>query len=233
LPGLREAGASGAPLLPGLRPGGRLPFADARAPGPPAARACTATGGASAGVGPSTACRAGPTLSVLQHPDISDRGGLPDMPGGPPEGGRRGRRGRRTALTIRSARERISDLFQLAHEEWGRGHPPLSHRYVLLARRVGTRYNIRIPPEYRELYCRRCSSYWVEGTTVRTRLRRTGRVRTCMVCGSRRRLRTRAVETPQSDQLPAGLVRPTEREAVPAEELSDDEDGAEDLAAEE
>ncbi len=43
------------------------------------------------------------------------------------------------------------------------------------------------PVEYRELYCRGCSAYWVEGRTVRTRLRGTGRVRTCLACGRSRR----------------------------------------------
>lgn len=66
-------------------------------------------------------------------------------------------------------------------------HSELSDRYVTLARRIGMRYNIRLPREYRELYCRACSTYWVEGRTVRTRLRGGHRVRTCLKCGYQRR----------------------------------------------
>jgi ribonuclease P protein subunit RPR2 len=89
---------------------------------------------------------------------------------------------------VRTAQERISDLFALAEQESARGHPTLPDRYVGLARRIGMRYNVRLPVEYRELYCRRCSAHWVEGRTVRTRLRGGLRVRTCLRCGWLRRV---------------------------------------------
>ncbi|MGI0053608.1 MAG: ribonuclease P protein component 4, partial [Thermoplasmata archaeon] len=81
---------------------------------------------------------------------------------------------------IRIARERINDLFALARTESERGAGPLPHRYVALARRIGMRFNLRLPPEFRDRYCRRCSSYWIEGRTVRTRLRAGRTVRTCL-----------------------------------------------------
>ncbi|MGA8542459.1 MAG: ribonuclease P [Thermoplasmata archaeon] len=93
---------------------------------------------------------------------------------------------------VRIARERISTLFALAEREAASGHRELADRYVTLARRVGTRYNIRLMPEYRELYCRGCSIFWVEGRTVRTRLRAGRRVRTCLRCGRERRTQLRA-----------------------------------------
>jgi ribonuclease P protein subunit RPR2 len=89
---------------------------------------------------------------------------------------------------VRIARERISTLFVLAEREATTGHSDLADRYVTLARRIGMRYNIRLLPEYRELYCRGCSSFWVEGRTVRTRLRSGRRVRTCLKCGRERRV---------------------------------------------
>ncbi|MCI4336107.1 MAG: hypothetical protein L3K17_02785 [Thermoplasmata archaeon] len=101
--------------------------------------------------------------------------------------GRRGRRGRRTTRMIQVAQERIDDLFALARLESRRIDPSLADRYVLLARRIGTRYNVRVPAEYRELYCRGCSAFWIEGRTVRTRLRGGLRVRTCKRCGRQRR----------------------------------------------
>ena len=110
----------------------------------------------------------------------------------PAPGTRRGRRGRRTGAMIRIARERISDLFGLAEQESRRGPTALPDRYVQLARRIGMRYNVRLLVEYHELYCRGCSSYWVEGRTVRTRLRAGLRTRTCLRCGRVRRVRVHA-----------------------------------------
>jgi ribonuclease P protein subunit RPR2 len=88
---------------------------------------------------------------------------------------------------VRIARERVSDLFGLAEREARGPHPELADRYVALARRIGMRYNVRLRREYRELYCRSCSAFWVEGRTVRTRLRSGCRVRTCLRCGHQRR----------------------------------------------
>jgi len=119
---------------------------------------------------------------------------------------------------IRIARERIADLFGLADAEWRRGNPRLSDRYVTLARRVGTRYNLRIPPEYRELYCRNCSTYWAEGRTVRTRMRDGIRVRTCLLCGAVHRTptgtRRAGPRTPDFAEMPKRRAS----EAVPVDE---------------
>ncbi|MGI0071580.1 MAG: ribonuclease P protein component 4 [Thermoplasmata archaeon] len=101
---------------------------------------------------------------------------------------------------VRIARERVSALFALAEREAAGGRGELANRYVVLARKIGTRYNVRLLPEYRELYCRGCSVFWVEGRSVRTRLRSGRRVRTCLACGRERRTplgtRTRGVSAP-------------------------------------
>jgi ribonuclease P protein subunit RPR2 len=107
-----------------------------------------------------------------------------------------GRRGRRTARMVQVAEDRISDLFALAGGEAHGGVARLADRYVRLARRIGMRYNVRLLPVYSELYCRGCSSYWVEGRTVRTRLRSGRRVRTCLACGRTRRVPYRAARAP-------------------------------------
>ena len=122
---------------------------------------------------------------------------------------------------IRLAQERISDLFALAESESRRGTLTLSNRYVALARRIGMRYNVRLLPEFRELYCRGCSTYWVEGRSVRTRFRHGQRVRTCLTCGRARRvgLRPARAATVPSD---LGSRRPAPAEAaVLAEEEPD------------
>ncbi len=150
------------------------------------------------------------------------------MPRAAADARRRGRRGRRTALIVRSARARIDDLFGLAVLEGRRGPSPLADRYVALARAVGTRYNIRVPREYRELYCRRCSTYWTEGRTVRTRLRGAHRVRTCLACGALRRLPLANAPSGPSATVEAIGRDALEREEVLAEEPSDlDEEAAE------
>jgi len=125
---------------------------------------------------------------------------------------------------VRIARERISTLFVLAEREATAGHPELADRYVTLARRIGMRYNVRLLREYRELYCRGCSSFWIEGQTVRTRLRPGCRVRTCLKCGRPRRTQVHRVvsavgATPWADQ--SGAPR---HEAVLVSDLSEEEE---------
>ena len=120
---------------------------------------------------------------------------------------RTGRRGRRTGAMVRIARQRVTDLFALAEREARGQRLDLADRYVTLARRIGMRYNVRLGREYRELYCRACSAYWVEGRTVRTRLRSGVRVRTCLRCGRQRRMPSRDSLRPS-----ARLGRPPPRE---------------------
>lgn len=103
----------------------------------------------------------------------------------------------------RVARDRIDVLFALAEGEAGSGGYVLADRYVALARRIGTRYNVRLLPEYRERYCRGCSRFWIEGRTVRTRFRSGRRVRTCLGCGRVRRVplrptARRSLDSPES-----------------------------------
>jgi len=112
---------------------------------------------------------------------------------------------------VRIARDRVATLFALAEEEAMTGHPELADRYVGLARRIGMRYNVRLLAEYRELYCRGCSAFWVEGRTVRTRLRSGRRVRTCLRCGRERRTRIarfdRREPAPEVDGTRGGAAR--------------------------
>lgn len=145
----------------------------------------------------------------LQQRDIGGFGFLPRMRG-PGGARRRGRRGRRTAAMIRAAQERIQDLFSLAEAETRRSPNNLSRRYVVLARRIGMRYNVRLLREYRDLYCRGCSTFWVEGRSVRTRLRAGRRTQTCLSCGRVRRvlIKPRATGSELSEEaLPRGARR--------------------------
>jgi ribonuclease P protein subunit RPR2 len=99
---------------------------------------------------------------------------------------------------IRAAQDRIQDLFSLAETEVRRSPENLSRRYVTLARKIGMRYNVRLLREYRDLYCRGCSTFWVEGRSVRTRLRSGRRSQTCLQCGRVRRVAIKHRETVSS-----------------------------------
>ena len=127
----------------------------------------------------------------------------------------------------RIASERVAELFALAESEASGGRTALPNRYVGLARKVGMRYNLRLPAEYRELYCRGCSVYWVEGRTVRTRLRAGRRIRTCLACGRVRRVLVRRRGADRPVDLGAPIVpdagEPTVAE-LPSEADDDDAD---------
>ena len=131
---------------------------------------------------------------------------------------------------IQIAQDRILHLFSLAEVEARRGPGPWPDRYVQLARRIGTRYNVRVPHELGERYCRGCSAFWVEGRTVRTRLRAGRRARTCLVCGRTQRLRwgdPRSVSGGPPPGMPADGVPPGMAAAeVSFERDEDDEDGS-------
>lgn len=123
---------------------------------------------------------------------------------------------------IRIAQDRIAELIGLAEGESRRG-TALPDRYVRLARKVGMRYNVRLLPEYRELYCRRCSTFWVEGRTVRTRLRRGNRVRTCLNCQRSRRVPIHARGAPKVEGDPTSFRFAPDAEVGLAETGPDDE----------
>ncbi len=128
---------------------------------------------------------------------------------------------------VRIARERIATLFALAEREAATGQPELADRYVGLARRVGTRYNVRLLPEFRELYCRGCSAFWVEGRTVRTRLRSGRRVRTCLRCGRTRRSPTREARPAVASAVESDRPSVPRDDVVLAELPTEDESGDE------
>lgn len=172
---------------------------------------------------PDSSTSVGKVLHPVPHDHIEGRRLLPGMSAAANAVKRGGRRGRRTALMVRVARERISTLFALAEREASSGHGELADRYVAIARRVGTRYNVRVLPEYRELYCRGCSAFWVEGRTVRTRLRAGRRVRTCLRCGRERRTLLRGAFPSTGGVGEAGPSGALRHEALFAEVSSDDE----------
>lgn len=77
-------------------------------------------------------------------------------------------RGVRPEWQERLARERIEILLRLAVEQ--RADLKRSSRYVELARKIGTRYNVRLSAEEKGIFCKKCNAVLAPGVTKRTRL---------------------------------------------------------------
>ncbi len=92
----------------------------------------------------------------------------------------------------RIALERMEILFGLAEKEALQGHAVRARRYVDLARRLGMRYNVRVPPEFKRRFCKDCRAYLVPSVNARVRLGRGRVVVTCLACGGIQRLPFRA-----------------------------------------
>lgn len=66
----------------------------------------------------------------------------------------------------RIARERIQILFSLAEKELKK-HPERSRYYIELARKIGLRYNVRLPKELKRKFCKNCNSLLTPETSTR------------------------------------------------------------------
>jgi ribonuclease P protein subunit RPR2 len=96
---------------------------------------------------------------------------------------RKGRRGRRTRATVNLVRNRIKILFRLAEEEARQPDRGRADRYVELARKLGMRYNVRIPRHLKRRICRKCHAYLVPGRNATVRVRRGRIIVHCHECG--------------------------------------------------
>jgi ribonuclease P protein subunit RPR2 len=63
---------------------------------------------------------------------------------------------------VREAAERMKILLEKAVGIRGRD-PKLSTRYFRLAKKIGMRYNVRMPREYKRKFCRYCQSFLLSG----------------------------------------------------------------------
>ncbi len=84
----------------------------------------------------------------------------------------------------RIAMERIEALFALAEREGFQGHFGRADRYVELARRIGMRYNVRLPSAFKRRVCSGCHAYLLPPTTARVRIGESRVVTTCLKCGT-------------------------------------------------
>lgn len=86
--------------------------------------------------------------------------------------------------------ERISILFKRAREVFD-SEPELAQRYANLARKIGMRYKVRIPPEFRRMICRHCKGFILPGKNCIVRVRQEREphlVTTCLRCGRHMRI---------------------------------------------
>ncbi len=92
----------------------------------------------------------------------------------------------------RIALERMEVLFGLAEKEALQSHAGRARRYVDLARRLGMRYNVRVPSAFKRRFCKECLAYLVPSVNARVRVGRGRVVVTCLSCGAVQRLPFRA-----------------------------------------
>lgn len=85
------------------------------------------------------------------------------------------------------AAERVERLFELAEQIFGK-HPELADRYVQLAWRLKTRYNLKLPPRLKRKFCRKCLAFFRPSISCRVRVRSGCMVITCLRCGHTTRL---------------------------------------------
>ena len=95
----------------------------------------------------------------------------------------------------RIALERMELLFGLAEKEALQGHPARARRYVDLARRLGMRYNVRVPREFKRRFCKECLAYLLPPVNARVRVGHGSVVVTCLSCGAIQRLPFHAERT--------------------------------------
>jgi ribonuclease P protein subunit RPR2 len=66
------------------------------------------------------------------------------------------------------AKERIEILFSEARKT-ASDKPNRANRYVTIARKIGMRYNVRIPSKHRREFCHKCGSYLLPGNNCKVR----------------------------------------------------------------
>lgn len=79
------------------------------------------------------------------------------------------------------ALERIDKLFEQAELSF-KEHPELSKRYVVLARKLSTRYKVKFTSVQKKMFCKNCDAYLKNGVNSRVRLVHGRLVRTCLEC---------------------------------------------------
>ena len=100
------------------------------------------------------------------------------------------RRSEKPQEQLKIAGERMEILFEEAGKAVEKDRA-LANRYVALARRIGMRYNLSIPPQYRKHVCRKCKKYMYPGITARFSAKKGSLRKECLQCMNVSRIRLR------------------------------------------
>jgi ribonuclease P protein subunit RPR2 len=81
-------------------------------------------------------------------------------------------------------KDRIEILFKQAGESFKK-HPERSRRYIEMALKLSTRYNVRLSPEMKRKFCKSCKSLLIPDLSSRTRTSPSQKalIITCQECG--------------------------------------------------
>lgn len=94
---------------------------------------------------------------------------------------RRRRRSNKPHHQIKIANERIALLFEEA-EKMARIDKSLAKRYVEIARKIGMRYNVRLPAQLKRKFCTYCHAYLKPGLTCNVKVSKGVVKITCFEC---------------------------------------------------
>jgi len=91
---------------------------------------------------------------------------------------------RHRGMERRIAGERMATLFHLAETEALHRRTERARRYVELARRIGMRYNVRVPAPFKRSFCKKCFAFLLPSVSARIRVGEGRVVVTCGACGA-------------------------------------------------
>src|SRR5438876_12188993 len=77
---------------------------------------------------------------------------------------------RHRGMERRIAGERMETLFRLAESEALHRRTERARRYVELARRIGMRYNVRVPAPFKRSFCKKCFAFLLPSVSARIRV---------------------------------------------------------------
>lgn len=86
---------------------------------------------------------------------------------------------------IKIAKERITILFDQAEEAAEKKKKASADRYVEMARKIGMRYNVRIPSTMRRKYCRKCKKFLYKDLSADIKKEKGFLIIICKNCGKK------------------------------------------------
>ncbi len=92
--------------------------------------------------------------------------------------------GKKKEIRQRIAKERIDILLAHAEKQALAGEMDLADRYAFMARKIGMRYQVKMPRGFKIKYCKKCLSYLVPSKNAKIRMTGGRLTRQCLKCSS-------------------------------------------------